>query len=181
MFAILLFATGSAPAADHLTLGVGYFAENLTSPGGTVEGGFETTLAGPLTLPLRVQLGGYHHRRNHTGAFAEASAGLRLELGPVVTLGAHVGIGPLLTWHASDDGVFVVDDDGTIRSEGNFEGVDYAGSVTPEVSFRIGDGEARRHRLWFRARASWQRQVNQRSLLHVNAGIGYAIEFRRNG
>lgn len=180
MILAALCATASH-AADHVSFGLGYFAETATSPGGTVEAGFEPELAGPLTLPLRVQLGGYHHRRNHTGAFAEASVGLRLELGRVLTLGAHVGIGPLLTWHASDDGVFVVGDGGRISQVGNFEGVDYAGSVSPEVSFRIADGERIRHRLFLRGRASWQREVNQRSLLHANVGVGYAIELRRNG
>ena len=180
MFAIL-FALLPAQAADHVGVGVGYFAETLTSPGGTIEGVFEPELPGPLTLPLRMQLGAYHHRRNHTGAFAEASMGLRLEIGSVVTLGGHVGIGPLLTWHASDDGVFTVSDEGTIGEKSSFEGVDYAGSLTPELSFRIREGEATRHRIWLRARASWQREVNQRSLLHANGGIGYTLEFRRNG
>lgn len=135
LFALaLLFATPRALAGGSPSLAVGYYGDIISHPGGYAGLSWELAEAGVFSFHAGADLGAYHHRRNHTGAFLRGNLSTRVTSGSGFFVEPRYFMGYLHTWVAGDQ-YWVVDSvTGQVR-----EVVD-AGTPNVTLGFGLGLG-----------------------------------------
>lgn len=128
----LLIGTLATALAAPLSLGVGYYGDFVTHPGGYLTATWQVAEAGPLTARVGGELGAYHHRRNHTGAFARGHMGMRVSASSGLFFEPRFVLGYVHTWVDGDE-YWVVDED-TLEVRGNYPG------GTPNLGYGLGLG-----------------------------------------
>lgn len=131
----LLLTTLAAATAAPISASAGYYGDFLTHPGGFAGAAWSVAEAGGFSARLGAELGAYHHERNHTGAFARGTMGLRAAGASGWFFEPRFTLGYLHTWVDSDE-YWVVDED-TLELRGKYEG------GSPNLSFGMGLGGGR--------------------------------------
>jgi hypothetical protein len=150
---------------------VGYFGETITHPG--LFAGYERNLmpSNRYQLFLSFTLGGYAHRRNHTGLFSEVQLGQRLNFRSGLLLEQSIGIGYLHTL-LNGGPVYEVNADGAVSKSRN----PGRSHVMPSVSLGFGWNVARSENLplllFVRPRVFWQYPFNNYALPHLALQAG---------
>lgn len=105
MAALLLLVPaliGAAHAAAPVRLTAGYYGDFASHPGGYAGATWSLAEAGAVQALGGFELGAYHHRRNHTGAFARGTFGLRATSAGGWFVEPRFVAGYLHTWVDSD-------------------------------------------------------------------------------
>jgi hypothetical protein len=127
-------------------------------------------------LVLSLTIGGYVHRRNHTGLFSEVQLGQRFNFRSGLLLEQYIGLGYL---HAFLNGgnVYQVSDNGSVGKIAN-KGRSH---LMPSLSLGLGWNVARSQQLplllFVRPKAFWQYPFNGYALPHIalQAGVTKVI------
>jgi hypothetical protein len=155
---------------------VGYFGETITHPG--FFAGYEHNIMpqSRYQLFLTLTLGGYVHRRNHTGLFSEVGLGQRLNFRSGLLLEQSIGIGYLGTF-LNGGPVYEVNDNGAVSKSSN----PGRSHLMPSVSLGFGWNVARQEELplllFVRPKVFWQYPFNNYALPHLalQAGVTKVI------
>jgi len=162
-------------AQEKITLGFGYYGENIFNPGLVMQVEKVLPISAKLSFPIRLDIGAYFHKRNHFAVFTSISGGVRYHFAKRFYMGLGIGFGSMGTWHHSDDGVFSVDDQGGISKVSNFAGIDFMPSTHLELGFRTNSKSENPSSIWLRPKYFVQMNVNERPLLHLAIEIGYSF------
>ena len=175
---LLLCCQVTILSAQHaFSYGLGYFGENITHPGITLQVEYSSTSDAKFKVPLRANLGGYLHKRSNNAAFFEIGTGLRFKPKTHFYMGFGGGVGLIASWYDSDLGVFEVDFEGNITEASNFGGIDFMPSVNFDFGYIFTGNDNTQGTLWARPKAFWQYPSNERFLFHYALEIGYSIRF----
>lgn len=114
-----LFLGGSAHAASPPRIGGGYYGDMVTHPGGYAGAAWQLAEADAFSFSLGADLGAYHHRRNHTGAFLRGNLSTRIASRRGLFVEPRFDLGYLHTWVAGDGHWEADTDTGQVRQVTN--------------------------------------------------------------
>lgn len=164
-------------AQKNIKLGAGYFGNTLTYPGLVLEFEYERTFSEKASLPLRVDIGFYHHPRYHTGVFAEVNYGFRRYFNSGLFLEESIGLGvlqPIL----SSDGVFEVDDNGQVQDGSRFNKPDLMPSISLGIGYSINQGDNGNTLVWLRPKLFWQYPHKRNSTFTPALQVGFTRKIK---
>jgi hypothetical protein len=164
-----------AQQAGHTTgrsaVTMGYYGETITHPGFFAGYEHNTMPQSRYQLFLTFTLGGYVHKRNHTGLFSEIGIGQRLNFRSGLLLEQSFGIGYLHTL-LNGGPVYEVKDNGGVSKSSN----PGRSHLMPSVSLGFGWNVARSEELplllFVRPKAFWQYPFNGYALPHLALQAG---------
>lgn len=110
-----LLALSVPASAAPPRLSAGYFGDFASHPGGYAGVSWTLAEAGPVQALGGAELGAYHHHRNHTGAFARGTFGLRATADSGLFVEPRFVAGYLHTWVDADSFWGVDERTGEIR------------------------------------------------------------------
>ena len=142
-------------AQTNLNVGGGYFGHTITHPGVVLEFEIEKRYSEKASLPLRVDLGFYSHPRNHYGLFLDFNFGFRQYFKSGLFLEESIGIGILETI-LNSDGVYEVDQEGTVSKASRFNEPDLMPSITFGIGYNLTKGSEKQNLIWLRPKIFWQ-------------------------
>lgn len=155
---------------------MGYFGETITHPG--FFAGYEHNLMPQKSyqLFLTLTLGGYVHKRNHTGLFSEVALGQRFNFRSGFFLDQSVGIGYLHTL-LNGGAVYEVKDNGVVSKSSNLGRSHFMPSVSLGFGWNVAHSEKPPLLLFVRPKVFWQYPFNGYVLPHLalQAGITKAV------
>jgi hypothetical protein len=181
LFSLFLFAllhTG-AFAQTVLSIGGGYFGETITHPGALVEFEVENRISERASLPFRADLGFYYHPRNHTAVFLDFHYGFRRSFRSGWFVEESIGVGILQTILNGEEGVFEVDDNGTVSNASKFNAPDFMPSLTLGLGYNLTKHSDRRTLVWIRPKLFWQYPQRLLSVHHLALQMGMTVELGR--
>lgn len=165
---------GNAVAQSNLKAGLGYFGHTVSHPGGVLEVEWEQTFSERASLPLRLDVGYYHHPRNHNGLFLDAHVGLRQYTRSGFFWEESIGIGILQTMLNGEDGVFTVGEEGTVERASALNEPDLMPSLTLGLGFDLTHKQEKRTLIWLRPKLYWQYPQKLTSVYHVAVQAGFS-------
>ncbi|HEY0057098.1 MAG TPA: hypothetical protein VGB63_17240 [Pedobacter sp.] len=161
-----LHAQETSDSRGRSALTIGYFGETISHPG--LFAGYEHNLMpqSRYQILMTFNLGGYVHRRNHTGLISEVGLGQRLNFRSGLLLEQHIGIGYLHTL-LNGGPVYEVKENGVINESGDRS----RSHLMPSLSLGFGWNVARTDKfallLFVRPKVFWQYPFNSYALPHV--------------
>jgi hypothetical protein len=164
-------AQETAQETGRSAITMGYFGETITHPG--FFAGYEHNLRpqNRYQLFLSFTLGGYAHRRNHTGLFSEVQLGQRLNFRSGLLLEQSIGIGYLHTF-LNGGPVYEVNDNGVVSKSRNPGRSHLMPSVSLGFGWNVARSEALPLLLFVRPKVFWQYPFNGYALPHLALQAG---------
>ncbi len=150
----LAFSTG-AFAQTNFNLGGGYFGQTLSYPGIVLEGEIEKIYSEKASIPIRLDLGFFVQPRNSYGLFLDLNVGFRRYFKSGLFLEESIGIGILQPFLHSD-GVYQVDDSGSISESSRINPVDFTPSLTLGIGYNLTQNKEKQNLIWLRPKIYWQ-------------------------
>lgn len=154
IFALVLALSG-LHAQTNLNLGAGYFGKQITYPGLVLEAEVEHMFSEYVSLPIRLDLGGYVHPRHSTALFLDLNAGFRRYFKSGFFLEESVGVGVLETWLQSD-AVYTVDDSGNPSESTRANPPVFMPSITLGLGYNLTQGSGKQNLIWLRPKIYWE-------------------------
>ena len=152
---IVIMSFTTVNAQSRLNFGAGYFGQTVTHPGIVLEIEYETNVTSTMSLPFRLDLGFYHHPRNHNGLFIDANYGMRRYFKSGLFLEQSIGIGVLGS--ALNTNVFTVDDNGNVSEGSKLNGLQLMPSLTLGIGYNLSKkNDNSRNIIWLRPKIVWQ-------------------------
>lgn len=170
--ALIIGLTYISFAQSNTKIGVGYFGETVNNAGFVLELEREHRFSPSASLPIRLNVGYYAHQRNHKGIFTDINVGFRKYFSSGLFLEESIGIGVIQTMVNGEDGVFEVDDDGTVRETSRFNQPDLMPSITLGIGYQMDGGGALPSSIWLRPKVFWQYPQEQYSAYHIAVQVG---------
>lgn len=176
---LLIISSAETYCQDgNLKLSFSYFGEIITHPGFTVALEKEKIYAEKLGLSTFLELGYYHHPRNHDSWFAGIDRGFRQYVGRNFFVEQYLGVGTVVDFYNED--VWHIDENGNsvkVSNLGNF-------NVMPSLTLGAGylfDKSPNKYLLWIRPRLFWQFPYNNIALPHLAMQVGFSYIFKSYG
>jgi len=176
-FAMLIGFGSPAYSQVRLNAGAGYFGETVTYPGSSVSAEIEVRHTERLSSVTRVATGFYVHPRVHTGFFSEVTRGYRRIVAGGFFVEQSLGVGALGSFYNSD-GVFYLDDEGTVLPASAFGNWDFMPSVIFGLGYDLTSAKSTANLVWIRPRVFWQMPFNNIANFHLALEIGYTRTIR---
>ena len=145
----------SLKAQDNIKVGGGYFGQTVTYPGLVLEFEKEEMHSDKASMPVRIDIGIYYHKRHSTGVFAEVNYGFRRYFKSGFFLEESIGMGVMQTL-LSGDAVYTVDDNGNVGESNRFNKPDFMPSITLGIGFDLSKGKEKQTLVWLRPKIYWQ-------------------------
>ena len=176
---IVIFVTAyNSIGQNRFNLGAGYFGNTLTYPGLVLEAEWETNYTGKVSLPLRIDLGFYVHKRYNIGVFTDVNYGFRQYFKSGIYLEESIGVGVLTTF-LSNDATYEVNSAGGISETSNFGSVDFMPSVTLGVGYNLTRRSDKTNLIWLRPKIFWQYPHKTTSTYNPGIQVGYTYTLSR--
>jgi hypothetical protein len=171
---IILIVAGfsSAIGQSKFNIGGGYFGHTASYPGIVIEAEWESIVTEKASIPLRVDLGMYFHKRYHTGVFADVNYGFRQYLKSGFYLEESVGVGVLMSF-LSNDATYEVTDAGEVNEISGFSTVDFMPSITLGVGYNVTKNRDVANYVWLRPKLFWQYPHKTTSTYNAAVQVGY--------
>ncbi|MDX1446574.1 hypothetical protein [Lishizhenia sp.] len=166
-----------AQAQVQQNVGVGYFGNTVTYPGLVLEYGLEKMFTAQASLPLRLDVGFYHHKRYNTGVFADVNLGFRRYYASGLFLEESIGVGWMSTFVASDE-VFSINDAGELEEASRYASTDVMPSITLGIGYDLTRKSAAKHLIWLRPKIFWQFPHKTTSFYSVALQVGYTYHLK---
>jgi hypothetical protein len=151
----LLLISGGTFAQTNYNIGGGYFGQTVTHAGIVLEGEMEKMYSENACIPIRLDLGFYVHPRNHSGLFLDLNAGFRRYFKSGLFLEESIGVGILGSFLHSD-GVYEVDESGTVTEAPRSNPPDFMPSLTLGIGYNLTQGSEKQNLIWLRPKIYWQ-------------------------
>jgi len=170
--ALFLTCTVSNFAQINTNIGGGYFGHMGTHPGFVLEIEKEHTFSEKASIPVRIDLGCYVHKRNHNGLFVDINYGFRRYYKSGFFLEESIGFGVLFST-LNGDGVYEVDDNGVVSEVSSFNQPDLMPSVTLGIGYDLSRNSDSKNLVWLRPKLAWQFPHKLSSLYTPSVQLGY--------
>lgn len=169
----LLLACAVSSFAQTLTkVGGGYYGQMATHPGFVLEFEKEQVFSEKASIPVRIDLGYYVHKRNHNGLFVDINYGFRRYFKSGLFLEESIGFGVLFST-LNSDGVYAVDDNGTVSEVSRVNQPDLMASITLGIGYDLSRNSDSKNLVWLRPRLVWQFPHKLSSLYTPCVSLGY--------
>ena len=162
----------SLKAQDNIKIGGGYFGQTGTYPGLVFEFEKEKMYSDKASVPLRIDIGFYYHKRHTTGVFAEVNYGFRRYFKSGLFIEESIGFGILQTM-LSADAVYQVDDNGDITESNRFNKPDFMPSISFGLGYDLAKGSDGKTLIWFRPKLYWQYPERLSSVFTPSLQVGF--------
>lgn len=159
-------------AQRNINLGGGYFGHTLTHPGVVLEAEMEFLYSEVASIPVRLDLGFFVHPRNQTALFLDLNTGMRHYFKSGLFLEESIGIGILQSFLHSD-GVYKVDESGSVSEASRVNPIDFMPSVTLGIGYNLTRDSDKRNLIWIRPKVYWQLPHKLKSTYNFSLQIGY--------
>ena len=170
---VLITAAYNTYAQSNFNVGAGYFGHTASYPGIVLEAEWETNFTPKASLPLRIDVGFYVHKRYHTGIFADVNYGFRQYFKSGIYLEESIGVGVLAAF-LSNDGTYEVSETGELSEVSNFSSVDFMPSITLGIGYNLTKEKERSNIIWVRPKLFWQYPHKTTSTYNGAVQIGYS-------
>ena len=169
---VVVISVSGASAQSNFNIGAGYFGHTLSYPGVVLEAEWESVLTEKASIPLRVDLGFYFHKRYHTGVFTDVNYGFRQYFKSGFYLEESVGVGVLISF-LSNDATYEVTDAREVKEISEFSSIDFMPSITLGIGYNITRNRDVANYLWVRPKLFWQYPHKTTSTYNVAVQVGY--------
>jgi hypothetical protein len=169
---IILALFSGLQAQINYNLGVGYFGQTLTHPGVVLEAEIEYKYSEVASIPLRLDVGFFVHPRNQTGLFLDLNTGMRRYFKSGLFLEESIGIGILQSFIHSE-GVFKVDESGSVTEASRANPVDFMPSLTLGIGYNLTRHSGKQNLIWLRPKVYWQLPHKMKSTYNFALQVGY--------
>ncbi len=176
---LLLFCTVPNFAQTKTNIGSGYYGHMGTHPGIVLEIEKEQMFSEKASLPVRIDLGFYVHKRNHNGLFVDVNYGFRRYYISGFFLEESIGFGILFS-SLNSDGVYEVDDNGVVSEVSGINQPDLMPSVTLGIGYNLSKNSDSKNLLWLRPKLAWQFPYKLSSLYTPCLQIGFTHTIRNS-
>lgn len=167
----LIGICSSGIAQMNKNLGGGYFGHTITHPGVVLEFELEKMQSEKMSLPMRFNLGYYHHPRYHDGMFFDFNFGTRRYFENGLFIEQSIGIGVIETIMNED--VFEVDDNGNVSKASRFNEPDFMLSITLGLGYNLTKKKESFNALWIRPKVFWQVPYKKSAVFHPVVQFGF--------
>jgi hypothetical protein len=175
---IIGLSFSSLHAQSRLNMGGGYFGQTITHPGIVFEIEYETNVSTNMSLPLRLDLGFYHHPRNHDGLFFDVNYGLRRYFKSGLFLEESIGIGVLGS--AINTNVFSVDHNGIVSEGSKLNPLQFMPSLTLGIGYNLSNkNKESLNLIWLRPKILWQYPHKTTASFSPAIQIGFTHQIMR--
>lgn len=158
----------------NLKISGAYFGEVISYPGFTISAEREKVYSGKAGISSFLELGYYHHPRNHDSWFIGINHGSRQYFGKGFFSEQFLGIGTIADFYNED--VWHIDENGNAVRVSKFGNFNFMPSVT------IGAGLLRGpYSFWLRPRIYWQLPYNNLALPHLAVQAGFSFTLNKHG
>lgn len=162
----------SMNAQENIKVGGGYFGQIVTYPGLVLEFEKEEMQSEKVSIPVRIDIGFYYHKRHTTGVFAEVNYGFRRYFQSGLFLEESIGLGVMQTM-LSGDAVYSVDDQGSVVESNRFNQPDIMPSITLGLGFDLSKGKEKQTLVWLRPKIYWQFPERTSSVFNAAVQLGF--------
>ena len=169
---IALISITGAQAQSNFNVGAGYFGHTATYPGIVLEAEWESLVSEKASIPLRVDIGMYFHKRYHTGIFADVNYGFRQYFKSGFYLEESIGVG-VLTSFLSNDATYEVNDAGEVKGASGFSSIDFMPSITLGLGYNVTKNRDVANYIWLRPKLFWQYPHKTTSTYNIAVQVGY--------
>ena len=159
-------------AQHNINIGAGYFGHTLTYPGLVAEFELEKTISEQVSLPIRADIGFYHHTRYHTGIFLDVNVGHRRYYQSGWFYEQSIGVGVLASV-LNSDGVYKVDEEGQVSDASRLNPIEFMPSITLGGGYDLSKEQNRRKLIWLRPKVFWQYPHKNASTFNVALQLGF--------
>lgn len=170
---IAVAAYSSAIGQSNFNVGAGYFGHTVTYPGFVIEAEWESILTDKASIPLKVDLGTYFHKRYHIGVFADVNYGFRQYFKSGFYLEESIGVGVLMSY-LSNDATYEVTDAGEVKETSGFSSVDFMPSITLGLGYNVTKNREVANYIWLRPKLFWQYPHKTTSTYNIALQVGYS-------
>ena len=178
IIAVFVFAcTLTNFAQTYTNIGGGYFGHMGTHPGIVLEYETERMFSGEASIPVRLDLGYYVHKRNHNGLFLDINYGFRQYFNSGFYVEESIGFGVLFST-LNSDGVYEVDDRGLVSEASRFNQPDFMPSVTLGIGYNLSKNSDSKNLIWIRPKLAWQFPHKLSSLYTPCIQLGFTHSIR---
>lgn len=172
---IFIFFSGNIYGqAANFKISGGYFGEMISHPGVSVAVEKEKVYAGKAGVSSYLELGYYHHPRNHDSWFIGINHGLKQYSGKSFFTEQYLGIGMIADYYNED--IWHIDDNGNAARVSKFGNFNFMPSVILGAGYLKG-----RYSFWVRPRLFWQLPYNNLALPHLAVQAGFSFTFKQYG
>ncbi|HLP72715.1 MAG TPA: hypothetical protein VK155_07430 [Bacteroidales bacterium] len=169
-----VFHSGEIYAQEkNLKISGGYFGETITYPGFTISAEREKVFSGKAGISTSLELGYYHHPRNHDSWFIGINHGFRQYFGKNFFAEQYLGIGTIADFFNED--VWHIDDNGNAVRVSKFGNFNFMPSVILGTGYRSG-----KYAFWLRPRIYWQLPYNNLALPHFALQAGFSFTLNKH-
>lgn len=171
-FLIALFAFSAALAQSKFNVGGGYFGHTLTYPGIILEAEWETNYTEKSSLPIRVDVGVFVHKRYQTGIFTDINYGFRQYFNSGLFLEESIGAGTLIGI-LSNDATYEVSSAGEVSEISDFSSIDFMPSITLGIGYNVTKNREKANYIWLRSKMYWQLPHKTTSTYNMVIQVGF--------
>ncbi len=172
IISILSALSFTLKAQENVKIGAGYFGQTVTYPGLVLEFEKEEMHSEKASIPVRIDIGFYYHKRHTTGVFAEVNYGFRRYFKSGIFLEESIGFGVMQTM-LSGDAVFTVDDNGNVAESNRFNNPDLMPSISLGLGYVLSKGKEKQTLVWLRPKLYWQFPERTSSVFSPAVQLGF--------
>jgi hypothetical protein len=174
---LMLYNADAFCQDKNLKISGSYFGETITHPGFTISAEKEKIYTEKVGVSTFLELGYYHHPRNHDSWFAGINRGFRQYYHRNFFLEQYLGIGTVADFYNED--VWHIENGNAVKVSrfGNF-------NVMPSITLGAGylvDKSPHNYLFWVRPRLFWQFPYNNLALPHLALQVGFSYTFKDYG
>lgn len=174
---LLLSFIGTAFSQKNIKIGAGYYGQMVTHPGIVLEFEKEQMFTEKASMPVRVDLGFYSHKRNHNALFLDINYGFRQYFNSGIFIEESVGFG-VLGSTLNSDGTYEVDENGLPYEVSSINQPDLMASITLGIGYNLSKNSDQKNLIWLRPRLSWQFPHKLSSLYSPTIQLGFTHQIK---
>ena len=176
IFLLLTGLAASGFAQNRLNLGAGYFGQNITSPGATLQLEFEQSIHEGLSLPLRMEAGFYNYHNDYNVLTIDLNRGFRKYLSNGLFVEQTFGAGVMLSYYR--DHLWHEDEHRKVTYFSKAPVIDFMPSATLGGGFNFSSKASASNILWVRTKISWQLFSRELSMPFFGLMVGFTHTFK---
>ena len=177
IIAVLFAFIASGYSQSNTKIGAGYYGHMGTHPGIVLELEKEQMFTEKASIPVRINLGFYSHKRNHNALFLDINYGFRQYFKSGIFLEESVGFGALAST-LNSDGTYEVDESGMAYEVSSLNQPDLMASIILGIGYNLSKNSDQKNLIWLRPKLTWQFPHKLSSLYTPTIQIGFTHQIK---